>query len=93
MTAHVHVVGRVQGVSFRAYTEREARRLGVGGWVRNLADGRVEAWFSGPRDAVAEAVDWCRRGSPAAVVDDVAVVWDAPDPRGGAGEPGFAVVC
>jgi acylphosphatase len=74
---HLLVSGIVQGVSFRYYTVEEARRLGVAGWVRNLADGRVEAEAEGERRALEALVAWCRRGPPAAQVDDVAVTWSA----------------
>jgi len=76
--AHVHVSGRVQGVGYRATTRRRAAEYGVDGWVRNLADGRVEAVFEGPRDAVESAVEWCHEGSRAARVDGVDVAWEAP---------------
>jgi acylphosphatase len=46
--AHVRIVGRVQGVGYRAWTVDEARRRGLSGWVRNRSDGDVEAVFSGP---------------------------------------------
>jgi len=69
----VRVTGRVQGVSFRWYAAREARRLGLAGWVRNEPDGSVAAHLEGSDDAVGEMVDWCRHGPPAARVDDVAV--------------------
>jgi acylphosphatase len=77
--ARVHLVvsGLVQGVCFRAYTVDEARRLGLHGWVRNLADGRVEAEAEGERAALEALVQFCRRGPPAAEVDDVAVSWGA----------------
>lgn len=74
--AHVWVTGRVQGVSFRAYTVREALRAGLSGWVRNLDDGRVEAAFEGDDASVRSLVDWCSRGSPGARVDGVEVVWE-----------------
>lgn len=64
----VTVHGTVQGVSFRYYCAQEARRLGVAGWVRNELDGTVTAYVEGPRDAVAELVDWCREGPPSARV-------------------------
>jgi acylphosphatase len=69
----VVVTGRVQGVFFRDSARREARRLGVTGWVRNRADGHVEAWFEGPADAVARLVRWCSDGPRHADVDDVQV--------------------
>lgn len=73
--ARILVSGRVQGVAFRAYTEREAGRLGVDGWVRNLGDGRVEISVSGARDSVESLLDWCRKGSPFAAVKEVQVRW------------------
>jgi len=68
---HVFVSGRVQGVGFRWHTRAEARALGVTGWVQNLADGRVEAWFEGPTDAVRALVEWTRRGPSGAAVEDL----------------------
>jgi acylphosphatase len=72
---HLLVSGVVQGVAFRAYTVDEARRLGLAGWVRNLADGRVEVEAEGERAALEALVAFCRRGPPAAQVDDVAATW------------------
>lgn len=66
----------MQGVYFRAETRSQARRLGLGGWVRNLPDGSVEAVAEGERGAVEELVRWCRKGPPAARVDDVEVRWE-----------------
>jgi acylphosphatase len=67
--AHVYVSGRVQGVGFRASTRREASRVGVDGWVTNLADGRVEAVFEGDRASVDAMVEWCRSGPETARVE------------------------
>jgi acylphosphatase len=77
--AHVFVSGRVQGVYYRANTRDTARQAGVDGWVRNLDDGRVEAVFEGPTDAVESMVEWCHRGSPAAHVEDVTVDYEPPE--------------
>jgi len=74
--AHVFVSGRVQGVFFRATTRDTAREHGVGGWVKNLDDGRVEAVFEGPNDAVEAMVAFCHEGSPQARVEDVEVTYD-----------------
>ena len=67
------VTGRVQGVSFRWYTERRARELGVVGWVRNEPDGSVLLHAEGEDDAVDALVAWCRTGPSMARVSDVAV--------------------
>lgn len=72
-TVGVLVSGRVQGVSYREWTRREALARGLSGHVRNRADGRVEALFSGPPEAVEAMLDACRTGPPAARVADVAV--------------------
>lgn len=61
---------------FRATTRDEARKRRVTGWVKNLADGRVEAVFEGEEDKVEEMVDFCHEGSRAAQVDDVEVNWE-----------------
>ena len=68
---HVFVSGDVQGVGFRWYAREEAMRRGLTGFVRNLADGRVEAAFQGDPDGVDEMVAWCRRGPRLARVDRV----------------------
>ena len=68
LSIRLRIYGKVQGVWFRAWTVREARRLGLDGWVRNRADGSVEAVLAGPEARVREMVDLCRRGPPAARV-------------------------
>lgn len=68
---HCLVSGRVQGVCYRAYTQREARRLGLTGWVRNLLDGRVEVMASGSPAALEEFRQWLHRGPPQAAVNGV----------------------
>jgi acylphosphatase len=71
--ARAIVMGKVQGVSFRAATASEARRLGVVGWVRNRSDGWVELEAEGDDDRVAKLLAWCERGPPAARVTAVHV--------------------
>jgi acylphosphatase len=70
---HVIVSGRVQGVFYRATCIERARALRLGGWVRNLVDGRVEAAFEGPSDDVDAIVAWCREGPPRARVTAMTV--------------------
>ena len=72
------VTGRVQGVSFRWYTQEQARRLGVAGWVRNEPDGSVLLHAEGEQEAVAALVEWCRTGPSLARVTHVAVRDAAP---------------
>lgn len=76
--AHVFISGVVQGVGYRFSTVRQARQWGVNGWVRNLADGRVEAVFEGDRNSVKKMIQWCYTGPSAAVVEDVAVEYGTP---------------
>jgi acylphosphatase len=81
---HVWISGRVQGVGFRYSTCELADQLGLGGWVRNLGDGNVEAVFEGPAAEVARAVAWCRQGPRGAWVSDV-----RSEPEDPIGESGF----
>jgi acylphosphatase len=75
----VMVSGRVQGVAFRAATRRQASAAGLAGWVRNLADGRVEAVFEGEPDAVAALLAWCREGPGYARVAGVECAEEPPE--------------
>ena len=74
----VVVRGRVQGVFFRDTCRREARFRGVTGWVRNAADGSVEAAFEGDPAAVEAMIDWSHRGPQGADVTAVEVVEEPP---------------
>jgi acylphosphatase len=81
------VSGRVQGVSYRASTAHEARRLGLVGWVKNKSDGSVELEAEGPDDAIAALLTWCKGGPPAAKVTGV----DVSELPAGGGYRDFAV--
>jgi acylphosphatase len=74
--AHVIVSGRVQGVFFRAETKEKARELGVSGWVKNLAEGQVEAVFEGEKAQVEQMVKWAKSGPPGAIVNDLDLSWE-----------------
>ena len=81
--ARFHVSGLVQGVFFRASTQARARELGLVGWAKNLADGRVEVVAGGDAAAIDELERWLQRGPPGARVDAVErESFDAP-PRDG----------
>ncbi len=69
----VIVKGIVQGVNFRYYTQREALRYNLKGWVRNLPDGSVAAVFEGEEHDVEAMVQWCRSGPPSARVTELIV--------------------
>ena len=73
LEAIVH--GRVQGVYFRYYTQREARQLGLAGWVANRLDGKVQVVAEGTEAALRQFVDFLWRGSPQAHVSQVEVNW------------------
>lgn len=70
---HLRIRGIVQGVGFRWSTVEEARRLGLGGWVRNCRDGSVEAVVCGPNEAVAAMIVWAGQGPQGARVDGIEV--------------------
>ncbi len=84
-TLRAVISGRVQGVWFRGWTERQARARGLKGWVRNCPDGTVEALFSGGASEVDAMIEDCWSGPPAAKVTAIDT-FDAPPPQ----VPGFA---
>jgi acylphosphatase len=82
-TVHVIIAGKVQGVGYRAWVERQATSLGLDGWVRNRRNGDVEAVFSGDKSPVDEMVSRCSRGPAMADVSEVRVLaTGAPVPLG-----------
>jgi acylphosphatase len=81
----LRIAGRVQGVGYRDWLVREARRHGLWGWVRNRADGTVEALLAGEEDALQAVTTACRRGPPLALVDSITESFAEPPE-----EPGFS---
>ena len=75
---HARITGRVQGVSFRAWTQVEAQGRGLVGWVQNEADGSVSAHMEGPAAEVDAMVALIHRGPPAPVVREVTVALAPP---------------
>lgn len=76
---HLFIKGVVQGVFYRASTRKEAERVGVTGWVRNLSDGRVEAVFEGEDEEVKRMEEFCWQGPPQAEVEDIQIFTEEPE--------------
>jgi acylphosphatase len=72
---HLMIRGRVQGVYFRASAVREAKRLGLAGWVKNRPDGAVEIVAEGEEDQVKDFLSWAQHGPSTARVDKVDTRW------------------
>ena len=72
-SVQLRIIGRVQGVGYRAWALQVASRLGLRGWVRNRSDGSVEALVIGEDDAVARMIEAYREGPFGARVSDVAI--------------------
>jgi acylphosphatase len=85
VASHLSIVGRVQGVGFRAFVTSHAQACGLRGWVRNRRDGSVEALLIGDSDKVTAVIDSCRRGPNLARVDHVVTL-----PAEDDGTPDFA---
>ncbi len=75
---HAVVEGRVQGVFFRAYTQEEATRLGLSGWVRNKLDGSVETIIEGEEQQVEDMANWLQQGSPHSQVTNIIITEESP---------------
>jgi acylphosphatase len=70
---HLLISGKVQGVGFRHFTQKNASTLGLKGWVKNLSNGKVEAMVEGPGKKVDELIEKCKQGPPSAYVKEVQV--------------------
>lgn len=77
--AWIKILGRVQGVYFRASAAQEAQNRRLVGWVRNCPDGAVELVAEGAKDDLDKLIDWCHRGPSGARVTEVKVRWEAPE--------------
>ncbi len=75
---HVFISGRVHGVGYRFWSVRQAERLGLNGWVKNLRDGRVEAIFLGKQEAVDQMIKLCYSGPDSAQVTNILTKQEMP---------------
>ncbi len=89
LEAKIH--GRVQGVGFRYFTQRQGQKLGLSGWVRNLRSGEVELAAEGTRDDLQTFLDAMREGPPMAWVEKVEHSWREPRGERGSFEVKFTV--
>lgn len=79
LSKHLLISGRVQGVSYRAWTVKNAEKRNLSGWVRNRREGTVEAVFAGEESVVQDMIDACRKGPLAAKVTDIQISdWHEP---------------
>ncbi len=69
------VHGRVQGVFFRASTQKKAEELGLAGWVKNRPDGTVEIHAEGQQETLEKLIEWCRQGPALASVSSIDLDW------------------
>ncbi len=76
MVAHIFISGFVQGVGFRQFVKKNALKLGLTGWVKNLSDNRVEAIFSGSKEQVEKIIHICKKGAFLSEVRDVVMNWE-----------------
>ena len=75
---HMFVHGHVQGVFYRANTQKVAQGLGLTGWVKNCNDGSVEIHAEGDKDKLEELIEWCRHGPALAKVSKIDLNWIGP---------------
>ncbi len=72
-TKHILVKGKVQGVFYRATANKEAKKMGITGWVRNTSEGDVEILASGNEVQLELFIEWCKKGPPRAIVVELLV--------------------
>ncbi len=73
---HLKIRGKVQGVWYRASTQKKAEELNIKGWVKNDIDGGVSVVAEGEGNVLEELIKWCRQGPPGAIVEEVEEKWD-----------------
>lgn len=74
--AHIMIRGFVQGVGYRKWARKEAQKMGITGWIRNLPDGSVEALLQGPKETVGILLATYKKGSFLSEIEEVDVVWE-----------------
>ena len=72
-TKHLKILGKVQGVFYRASAKKKAEELEISGWIKNASDGSVEAMITGSDQQISNYIQWCKSGPDKANVEDVQV--------------------
>ena len=72
---HLIILGKVQGVFYRASCQETAQVLGLTGWVRNLSTGEVEVVAQGEKEKIEKFIEWCKKGPSGAKVCEVKIEW------------------
>lgn len=75
---HLKIYGLVQGVNYRSNARSKALELGLSGWVKNMPDGTVETVAEGEEEKLNEYKMWCKKGPPAARVEEIQEIWEEP---------------
>ena len=75
MTAHIYIIGFVQGVGYRRFLQSKAKKLGLKGWVRNTNDGRVEAIVQGNVEVIEKLVSILKKGNMLSDVKSIQFEW------------------
>lgn len=86
-TIHLWITGKVQGVFYRASAAEQATKMQLNGWIKNTADGAVEATVNGSEAALEKFISWCRNGPEHAAVSEVKIT-----PKPDDGFVGFRVI-
>lgn len=73
---HIYISGFVQGVGYREFVKKEARKLKLSGWVRNLADRRVEVIAQGDEETIKKLIEICKKGPFLSEVKNVSIEWE-----------------
>lgn len=76
MLAHIFISGFVQGVGYRQFVKKNALKLSLTGWVRNISDNRVEAFFCGSKEQIEAIISICEKGPFLSEVREVEVFWE-----------------
>lgn len=79
-TIHLLIKGKVQGVFYRSTARKIAGKLNLAGWIKNTKDGNVEAIATGDQEQLQEFINWCKKGTEKAEVEDIIITQETETP-------------